>query len=90
MSWYLADKVLRPSLSLVKPLKPVGLWKLKICFAGGLTIFNKVIPRENSVLVLHVMKSTLFHLHVEKGKKRVYKWTSSATHVGIEATERIL
>ena len=84
VSWKLCQNLcsrrwLRPNLSLVITLIPLGLWQLKIEFEDGLVNFTILFLKAEKVLEFLIFKSKLFHSMTVDGKKEfiknyVYRW----------------
>ena len=75
VSWKLCQNLcsrrwLRPNLSLVINLIPLGLWQLKLEFEDGLINFKKLFLKAEKVLEFLFFKSKSFHSVTVDGKKK--------------------
>ena len=64
---------LRPSLSLVSNLIPLGLWHLKTLSPEGLINFKSFFLKINKFSELRIFRSTLFHSITTEGKNEFLK-----------------
>ena len=64
---------LRPSLSLVSNLIPLGLWHLKTMFPEGCINFKNFFLKINKFSELRIFWSSLFHSVTTEGKNEFWK-----------------
>ena len=64
---------LRPSLSLVSNLIPLGLWHLKILFPEGRINFKSFFLKINKFSELRIFWSSLFHSITTEGKNEFWE-----------------